>query len=234
MATPASQDSQEAPFGKTVSKHKVHLSLALALLSLVTQKTLKLETKGTSKDTVKLLGSVSSHEILQPEDSEANRPDPCTWQDPFRMSVLDFQHRALDKLAEILKLFLAKEKLSLEKQEDVQVLLQRIKSNSQCFANKLKYNEDELREVCQTLLDARNSFAHQKYVKGEITPKTCDPDTLQRGTAKHKKEFKYVYKSTRTFEKTGVIVEKCIEFTERVVECLSQSPMNEQVRCIHL
>ena len=58
-----------------------------------------------SKESPKLLvGCLSRSEVLPPGDSEQKRP--VVYQDPFRMSVLDFQHRAMERLAEILKSFL--------------------------------------------------------------------------------------------------------------------------------
>ena len=146
------------------------------------------------------------------------------------MSVLDFQHRALDKLAEILKPFLNATKMSPEKLEDVQALIQCIKSNSKRYAEKLGYTATDLCEDCQILIDARNSFAHQKYVKGDPTPQTADPEALEKSAVRHKKpEFINLYKSTRTFEKTISVIKKCIKFSEAVCKYLSKSPMNDQV-----
>ena len=188
--------------------------------------------KGSS---VRLLGCLNKHEILSPEDSEVKGSTELSvgmWQDPFRMSVLDFQHRAMDKLAEILKIFLdaTKTRLGSEKLEDVQALLQYIKSDAKRYAEKLGYTQEVLCEVCQTLLTARNSFAHQKYIKGDPTPQTADQEALEKSAAKNKKpEFTYVYKSTRTFEKTTVVIKTCIEFSEAVYKYLSRSTMNDQV-----
>ena len=148
------------------------------------------------------------------------------------MSVLDFQHRALDKLTEILKIFLdaTKTQLSSEKLEDVQALLQCIKSNAKHYAEKLGYPKEDLCKACETLLDARNSFAHQKYIKGDPTPQTADQEALEKSTAKNKKpEFTYVHKSTRTFEKTTAVIKMCIKFSEAVFTYLDKFPMNDQV-----
>ena len=186
------------------------------------------QTKGSS---VRLLGCLSNHEILSPEDSEVSKSELSVgmWQDPFRMSVLDFQHRALDKLAEILKIFL-KTRLSSEKLEDVYALLQCIKGDAKNYAKMLGYTDKNLCDVCKTLLDARNSFAHQKYIKGDPTPQTADPEALEKSAVKKKKpEFTYVYKITRTFEKTIDVIRKCLEFSEAVSTHLSKSTMNDQV-----
>ena len=194
-----------------------------------------------SKESPKLLvGCLSRSEVLPPGDSEQKRP--IVYQDPFRMSVLDFQHRAMERLAEILKSFLVKKQgveLKPEHQEDMQALLKYIRDKAKDLvevegfssAEKEKLSK-EMSDICKELLLARNSFAHQKYVKGEITPKAGDPDALEKSKKKNPKH-EPVYKSTRTFERTKDVIKKCIQLSTKVEECMKKSPMNDVVRVHH-
>ena len=129
--------------------------------------------------------------------------------DPFRMSVVDFQRASLDKLAEILAIFItfvekeredikqaidtaikeAKEKGDKhdkkEKMEDVSWLLQTIKTK----CSSVLPNMRNLTGDCSELILARNIVAHEAYIKIDSSkPKyprqsksTSSDDKLMRG-----------------------------------------------------
>ena len=57
------------------------------------------------KESKYFLGRLTPHNIIDQEDSEFQ--STVVWRvDPFRMSVLDFQRSALDKLAGVLKILI--------------------------------------------------------------------------------------------------------------------------------
>ena len=160
----------------------------------------------------KELGCLTDCYHLQPEDPE---PEPdgkehyAQWQDPFRMSVLNFQHRALDKLAEVLTIYLkTKKSLKAEKYEDVQALIHCLKQNAKEYATDLGYEDHyALIKACKTLRDARTAFAHQKYNKSPISEEDEPQENLPEG-----------YHTTRTFKHTSDVIADCLTFTGRVKE----------------
>ena len=171
----------------------------------------------------RVLGCVSNRYHLHPEDPAPNGQKEYTqWQDPFRMSVLDFQHRALDKLAEVLSIYLetkgALMTLKGSEREDVNKLLGLLKHNANGFAQELECkhpnpNQVALEDMCQILRKARNAFAHQKYNKTHQSTEdihVCQTDLPEE------------YKTTRTFEHTSKVIDYCTDLTERVakVTCL--------------
>ena len=175
-----------------------------------------------------VLGCLRNCHHLQPEDPEP-KPDGkqhyAQWQDPFRMSVLDFQHRALDKLAEILTIYLEMKgvRMKPEKYEDVHALLLDLKGKANKLSVELGYpDEKALLNVCNTLSKARNAFAHQKYNKVPKSEEDKLPENLPEG-----------YTTTRTFEHTKMVIEKCIELTERV-KCVQGLPDDKVRYCLVL
>ena len=170
----------------------------------------------------RILGCLSERHYLRPEDPTPNgQKEYAQWQDPFRMSVLDFQHRALDKLAEVLSIYLKANGMIIDpkEHEDVNALLGYIQLNAEGFAQELETNNPNkltLETMCETLRSARNAFAHQKYNK-----------SLQSEENKCQKPLPPEYKTTRTFEHTTDVIDYCIDLTERVVEVISREKVGE-------
>ena len=148
-----------------------------------------------------------------PEDPAPNgQKEYAQWKDPFRMSVLDFQRRALDKLAEVLSIYLeTKGTLKPKQREDVSALLLRLKQPDMAKEFERKNpNQLALKEMCEALLIARNALAHQKYNKSlQSTEDMCQKDRPKE------------CKTTRTFDHTSKVIDYCIDLTERVVEVIS-------------
>ena len=104
-----------------------------------------------------------------------------------QQNISMWYHRALDKLAEILKLYLKhtyiKQGLKSERLEDVKVLhvLDYIKNNSSHYARKLGYvNGEKLREVCQKLTMARNSCSPKVHKRRSHSPNSRPRSTGEK------------------------------------------------------
>ena len=152
------------------------------------------------------LGCLRNCYHLQPEDPMPSGKELyAEWQDPFRMSVLDFQHLALDKLAEVMRIFLESRniKLKSEEREDVQALIHRLSQGTNDFVVVLGYKDrNAFTEVCKTLREVRTNFAHQKYIKSH----------------NYEQDIPEKYKKIRTFEHTRKVIMDCTDFTKRVTK----------------
>ena len=207
---------------------------------------MKVDVGKKKKESKRFLGELTPHNIVDEEDSEEilGQPTPV-WRDPFRMSVLDFQRGALDKLAVVLKIFIkyTTERGPLKGQpvqregfktgmkdpmEDLHYQLHHIKHYKEVYAGLLpnlvqadaKCTPVEAIDMkCDSLITARNHTAHQAYIKDEITP-PYNP----RKTSKNRLGAGHVpLKETRTFKHTKDVIVTCLEFAERVLEGLEKA-----------
>ena len=147
-----------------------------------------------------------------------------TLQDPFRLSVLDFQRQALDRLAEIMNLLVESENNEEQGNTDLQGQLDHILDNSEDYAPKLGFRfEHDLISIRSKLNFARNQFAHQQYERGatSISPHRAQISRYGGNPSP---------KKTRTFVNTKSIILVCIEFSERVKNYFTSQPTQlEQV-----
>ena len=150
--------------------------------------------------------------------------DPITYQDPFRMSVLDFQRKSLDKLAEIIKILLKhvqRNKILGDSDakvdtEDIYYQLKHIKNPEykQKYVAILKVKSpDDLVRLCDRVLNARNYKAHQAYFKDGITP----PIEQARSKSKLGAQKRLPLDKLRTFEHTTDVISACLEFANQVL-----------------
>ena len=163
------------------------------------------------------------------------------------MSVLDFQRSALDKVAEVLKIFIkyATEKGPLrdkplqregfksfktdmkETMEDLHYQLHHIKYQKEVYATLLPNlgQGDKLKPVeaidtkCDMLITARNHTAHQAYIKDDITP----PHNPSKPSKNRLGAGHVPLKETRTFKHTKDVVVTCLEFAEKVLEGMEEA-----------
>lgn len=192
------------------------------------------------------LGELTPHNIVDEEDSEEilGHPTPV-WRDPFRMSVLDFQRGALDKLAEVLKMFIkyTTERGPLKGQpvqregfkaetkepmEDLHYHLHHIKHYKDVYARLLpnlvqadtKSTPIEAIDLkCNMLIKARNYAAHQAYIKDEITP----PHNPSKPSKNRLGAGHVQLKETRTFKHTKDVIVTCLEFAEKVLDGMEEA-----------
>lgn len=171
--------------------------------------------------------------LAKPIISEEDQPT-VKWQDPFRMSVLDFQQRAMDKLAGVLKVFVRyaaegplkgsitpPDKDGENRLEDLSSLLRHIKDHKDKYVQLLPMfgKQDNLTPAeaidkkHHQLTTARNYTAHQAYIKDSITP-SCNPseskDYLSSGCIPLAK--------TKTFEHTEKVISISREYANEVFE----------------
>ena len=163
---------------------------------------------------LKELGCLRSCWHLQPEDpvpySDKEQQHFAQWQDPFRMSVLDFQHRTLDKIAEILQIYLEIKQKQPKHEDcgDVTALLDKLEHNTTSCAVELGYvmdkrgkpDHDALKKVIRKLSDTRKSYAHQKYNKSRV------------------REYPQKFSTICTFGCTMDIIQTCIGLATKITK----------------
>ena len=179
----------------------------------------------------KVTGSMVLRNLGNEEELGVQHDPSRLKDDPFRMSVLDFQRASLDKLAEILKIFISfaeteiddvkqaiyfeieKDKTKKndnrdkeEKMEDVSWLLKVI--NRHC--SSLLSCMNNLASDCKELIKTRNAFAHEAYVKVPQTPFSTSDDMWQTNPTSPSKKLMKI----RTFQHTEETIEKCIKFAK--------------------
>ena len=201
------------------------------------------------KEPKSFLGELTPHNILDEEDSEEIHVQLTApvWRDPFRMSVLDFQRSALDKLAEVLKIFikytteigplkgqpLQREgfKASMkdtECMEDLHYQLHHIKFHKEVYAGLLPSLVQADKKItpveaidqnCNNLLTARNHTAHQAYIKDDITP----PYNPSKPSKNRLGSGHVPLKETRTFRHSENVIVTCLDFAQKVLEGLDKA-----------
>ena len=182
------------------------------------------------KESKYFLGRLTRHNIIDQEDSVFQ--STAVWQDPFRMSVLDFQRSALDKLVEVLKIpikFATEKGLlkdtppkreackSKEPLEDLQFYLKHIKLHKATYEILFGQSDkpiDAIDKKCDMLITARNLTAHQAYIKDDITP----PHNPSKPSKNRLGAGHVPLSVTKTFEHTKDVVVTCLEFAEKVLE----------------
>ena len=205
----------------------------------------KVDVGRKKKESKDFLGGLTPHNIIDQEDSDIQ--STVVWRDPFRMSVLDFQRSALDKVAEVLKIFItyATEKGPLkgeplqregfksfktsmkENMEDLHFQLHHIKHQKEVYAKLLPNlgQGDKLSPVeaidakCDMLITARNHTAHQAYVKDDITP----PHNPSKPSKNRLGAGHVPLRVTKTFGHTKNVVVTCLEFAEKVLEGMEEA-----------
>ena len=193
------------------------------------------------KEVLSFLGELTPHNVIDQEDSDIQ--SAIVWRDPFRMSVLDFQRSALDKMAGILKVLVkyateegplkgvplqrAGFKTSMkEPLEDLYYQLHHIKYHKAtytCLLLNLKEDEDApqkeieaLEKKCDELNTARNHTAHQAYIKDDITP----PHNPSKQSKNRLGSGHVPLKETKTFKHTENVILTSLEFAKKVLEGL--------------
>lgn len=207
----------------------------------------KVDVGKKKKESKDFLGGLTPHNIIDQEDSDIQ--STVVWRDPFRMSVLDFQRSALDKVAEVLKILIkyATEKGPLkdkplqregpksvktgtkETMEDLHYQLHHIKYQKEVYAATLLSNlgqgDGKLKPVeaidakCDMLITARNHTAHQAYIKDDITP----PHNPSKPSKNRLGAGHVPLRETRTFRHTKDVVVTCLEFAEKVLEGMEEA-----------
>lgn len=217
------------------------------LFQAVQETTVKVDVGKKKKEPKRFLGELTPHNIVDEEDSEEilGQTTPV-WRDPFRMSVLDFQRGALDKLAEVLKIFIkyTTERGPLKGQpiqregfktgmkdpmEDLHYHLHHIKFKRDVYAgllpNLVQGDNTKITPVeaidmkCDMLITARNHAAHQAYIKDEITP----PYNPSKPSKNRLGAGHVPLKVTRTFKHTKDVIVTCLEFAEKVLEGMEEA-----------
>ena len=208
----------------------------------VVQVPVRVDVGKKKKEERSFLGGLNPHNIIDEEDSDIQ--STVVWRDPFRMSVLDFQRSALDKVADVLKIFIkyATEMGPLkgkplqregfktgmkESMEDLHYQLHHIKFQKEVYAGLLpnlgqgeKLNPVEVIDAkCDMLITARNHTAHQAYIKDDITP----PHNPSKPTKNRLGAGHVPLKETRTFKHTKNVIVTCLEFAEKVLEGMEKS-----------
>ena len=213
------------------------------IVSLPVQPTaVKVDVGKKKKESKDFLGGLTPHNIIDQEDSDIQ--STVVWRDPFRMSVLDFQRSALDKLAEVLKILIkyATEKGPLkgkplqregfktgmkETMEDLHFQLHHIKFQKDEYVKLLPNlgQREKLKPVevidakCDMLITARNHTAHQAYIKDDITP----PHNPSKPSKNRLGAGHVPLRETRTFRHTKEVVIICLEFAEKVLEGMEEA-----------
>ena len=197
----------------------------------------KVDVGKKKKESKDFLGGLTPHNIIDQEDSDIQ--STVVWRDPFRMSVLDFQRSALDKVAEVLKIFIkyATEKGPLkgeplqregfksfktsmkENMEDLHFQLHHIKYKKEVYAKLLASPTEVINEKCNMLITARNHTAHQAYVKDDITP----PHNPSKPSKNRLGAGHVPLRETKTFGHTKDVVVTCLEFAEKVLEGMEEA-----------
>ena len=203
---------------------------------------MKVDVGKKKKQSKSFLGGLTPHNIIDQEDSDIQ--STVVWRDPFRMSILDFQRSALDKVAEVLKILIkyATERGPLKGQplqregfktgmketmEDLHFQLHHIKFQKEVYATLLPNlgQGDKVTPVkaidakCDMLNTARNHTAHQAYIKDDITP----PHNPSKPSKNRLGAGHVPLKETRTFKHTKNVVVTCLEFAEKVLEGLEEA-----------
>ena len=193
------------------------------------------------KDSKYFLGGLNPHKIVDEEDFEI-QPTKVVWRDPFRMSVLDFQRNAFDKLAEILKILIKfvtekgplKDKcVSLKHEgsktgpkeplEDLHYQLHHIKHYKAEYETLLGQSDkqiDAIETKCVILIKARNLTAHQAYIK-DYTP--SDNPSASKSSKNRLGAGQFQLRDTRTFKHTNDVVVTCLEFAEKVLKGMEEA-----------
>ena len=211
---------------------------------------MKVDVGKKKKEVRTFLGSLTPHNIIDEEDSDIQ--STVVWRDPFRMSVLDFQRSALDKVAEVLKILIKyasgqdplKGKLLLQKEdkkastkapmEDVHFHLHHIKHYKEDYASLLRNlggaeklsPTDAIDMKCDMLITARNHIAHQAYIKDDITP----PHNPSKPSKNRLGSGHVPLKETKTFKHTKSVIMTCLEFAEKVLEGMTEAKQIVSIR----
>ena len=187
------------------------------------------------KESKYFLGGLNHHKIIDKEDFEIQ--PTAVWRDPFRMSVLDFQRNAFDKLAEILKILIkfvtekgplkdtllkleGSKKGPKEPLEDLHYQLHHIKHYKEAYETVLGQSDKPIAAICDTLIKARNLTAHQAYTK-DYTP--SDNPSASKSSKNRLGAGHFPLRDTRTFKHTKDVVDTCLELAEKVLKGMEEA-----------